>query len=104
MNAEATVKRQTYTPVVLKSPKVEIAPITQGAPERMLLAVPKVESAKSWKDALLSPITQGAPERKLLAVPKVTGVTKKVTLLQKTERKIENEGCSNNEAEYETQL
>ncbi|XP_028062793.1 uncharacterized protein LOC114266096 [Camellia sinensis] len=32
-NAEATVKRQTYTPVVLKSPRVEIAPITQGAPE-----------------------------------------------------------------------
>ncbi|CAL5431262.1 unnamed protein product [Camellia sinensis] len=51
----------------------------------MLLAIPKVEPAKSWKDALLSPITQGAPERKLLAVPKVTGVTKKVTLLQKAE-------------------
>lgn len=84
-NAEATVRRQTYNPVVLKSPRVEIAPITQGAPERMLLAVPKVEPTKSWKDALLSPITQGAPERKLLAVPKVTGVTKKVTLLQKAE-------------------
>ena len=69
-NAEATVMRQTYTPVVLKSPSVEMAPITQGAPERMLLAVPKVEPAKSWKDALLSPITQGAPEQKLLAVPK----------------------------------
>ncbi|CAL5439604.1 unnamed protein product [Camellia sinensis] len=84
-NAEATVRRQTYNPVVLKSPRVEIAPITHGAPERMLLAVPKVEPAKSWKDALLSPITQGAPEQKLLAVPKVTGVTKKVTLLQKVE-------------------
>ncbi|CAL5412196.1 unnamed protein product [Camellia sinensis] len=82
-NAEATVRRQAYTPVVLKSPRLEIAPITQGAPERMLLAVPKVESTKSWKDALLSPATQGAPERKLLAVPKVTGVTKKVTLLPK---------------------
>ncbi|KAF5952229.1 hypothetical protein HYC85_010173 [Camellia sinensis] len=82
-NAEATVKQQTYTPVVLKSPRVEIAPITQGAPERMLLAVPKVEPAKSWKDALLFPITQGAPEQKLLVVLKVTGVTKKVTLLQK---------------------
>ncbi|CAL5321641.1 unnamed protein product [Camellia sinensis] len=85
MNAEATVKRQIYTPVVLKLPRVEIAPITQGTPERMLLAVPKVEPAKSWKDALLFPITQGAPEQKLLAVPKVTGVTKKVTLLQKVE-------------------
>ncbi|CAL5428837.1 unnamed protein product [Camellia sinensis] len=85
VNAEATVRRQAYTPVVLKSPRLEIAPITQGAPERMLLAVPKVESTKSWKDALLSPATQGAPERKLLAVPKVTGVTKKVTLLQKAE-------------------
>ncbi|CAL5364465.1 unnamed protein product [Camellia sinensis] len=84
-NAEATVRRQTYNPVVLKSPRVEIAPITQGAPERMLLAVSKVEPTKSWKDALLSSITQGAPERKLLAVPKVTGVTKKVTLLQKAE-------------------
>ena len=49
------------------------------------MAVPKVEPAKSWKDALLSPITQGAPERKLLAVPKVTSVTKKVTFLQKAE-------------------
>ncbi|CAL5375870.1 unnamed protein product [Camellia sinensis] len=85
MNAEATVRRQTYNPVVLKSPRVEIAPITQGAPERMLLAVPRVEPTKSWKDALLSPITQGAPERKLLAVSKVTSVTKKVTLLQKAE-------------------
>ncbi|KAF5939260.1 hypothetical protein HYC85_023519 [Camellia sinensis] len=46
-NAEATVRRQTYTPVVLKSSRVEIAPITQGASERMLLAVPKVEPAKS---------------------------------------------------------
>ncbi|CAL5411547.1 unnamed protein product [Camellia sinensis] len=85
MNAEATVRRQAYTPVVLKSPRLEITPITQGAPERMLLAVPKVEPTKSWKDALLSPATQGAPERKLLAVLKVTGVTKKVTLLQKAE-------------------
>ncbi|CAL5430431.1 unnamed protein product [Camellia sinensis] len=66
-------------------PVAGITPITQGAPERMLLAVPKVEPTKSWKDALLSPATQGAPERKLLAVPKVTGVTKKVTLLQKAE-------------------
>ncbi|CAL5425633.1 unnamed protein product [Camellia sinensis] len=64
MNAEATVRRQTYTPVVPKSPRLEITPITQGAPKRMLLAVPK---------------------RKLLAVPKVTGVMKKVILLQKAE-------------------
>ncbi|CAL5346709.1 unnamed protein product [Camellia sinensis] len=63
-NAEAIVKRHAYTLVVPKSPRVEIAPITQGAPERMLLAIPK---------------------RKLLVVLKVTGVTKKVTLLQKVE-------------------
>ncbi|KAF5954913.1 hypothetical protein HYC85_007769 [Camellia sinensis] len=31
--AEATVKRLTYTPMVLKSRRMEIAPITRGAPE-----------------------------------------------------------------------
>ncbi|CAL5365605.1 unnamed protein product [Camellia sinensis] len=41
--------------------------------ERMLVAVLKVESAKSWKDAFLSPapVAQRALERMLLAIPKI---------------------------------